>query len=459
MRLTTPTLVIAMLAAFATVSIAVPAAAGPRELVLEGFGGQGADGSTPYNARPTLDRFGNLFGTTYFGGIGLCSSGSLTGCGTVFELHRTPSGWRRNLLYRFEGGDDGAHPQGVVVAHEGVLYGATEAGGKSGCPGVFGASGCGTIYRLANGPLGWVKTTLYRFGGGADGANPTEGLILDKHGTLYGNATCGGLSRCKGLPGGVVFALERGPRRAWSQHVLYTFGTRDDDGFGPIGGLVADAAGDLFGATILGGPDGYGGPGTVFEVRPPQRGGGSWHESILHAFAGSPKDGATPEAGLAIDAAGNLYGTTYWGGDPFCAASDGQGCGVAFQILRRPGGGAAERVLHAFEGVPDGSFPQAPLAFDPHGRLFGTTQFGGDQRCGLGYGCGTVFRLMPGEDGNWRTSVVHAFKVHAHDGAGPASGIAFDADGNLFGTTMYGGRDRTTGFGTVFELLGPLADD
>jgi uncharacterized repeat protein (TIGR03803 family) len=346
----------------------------------------------------------------------------------------------------------------VVVDRDGEIFGATEAGGKQNCPGIFGSKGCGTIYRLARAAKGWRKTTLYSFSGNSDGANPAEGLSLDGRGDLYGNATCGGQSRCKGLPSGVVFALYRGVRDVWTESVLYTFGTHRDDGFGPIGGLVSDAYGNLYGTTLLGGPKGYGGPGTVFALKPPGVPGGRWHEAILHAFTGAPKDGGTPEAGLAIDAAGNLYGTTYWGGDPFCPASDGDGCGVVFEVTPSLGGGrGTERILHTFEGVPDGSFPQAPLAFDALGHLFGTSQFGGDPKCDLGYGCGTVFRLVPRRDG-WHETVVHAFKVHARGGEGPASGITFDPLGNLYGTTMYGGRDKSTGFGTVFELLGPLAD-
>ena len=197
-------------------------------------------------------------------------------------------------------------------------------------------------------------------------------------------------------------------------------------GFAPAGALILDAAGNLYGTTYSGGASGV---GTVFELTPNLD--GSWTESVLHSFNGA--DGADPYSGLIFDAAGNLYGTTVGGG--------GYNAGTVFKLAPNLDGSWTESVLHSLNGT-DGAHPYSGLIFDAAGNLYGTTWVGG------AFGHGTVFELTANGDGSWTESVLHAF--NGTDGAHPYSGLIFDAAGNLYGTTYYGGG--VCGCGTVFKL-------
>jgi uncharacterized repeat protein (TIGR03803 family) len=292
---------------------------------------------------------GNLYGTTGQGGLGH---------GTVFELAADGS---ESVLHAFEGEKDGIFPAaGLIRDKAGNLYGTTGDGGSKGCNGF----GCGTVYRLA--PDG-SETVLHVFKGGSDGAAPLAGLIEDDSGNLYGTTEEGGRG-CNGFGCGTVFWVAPDG----TETVLYAFGGKSD-GSSPQTRLVADAAGNLYGTTGLGGAGCNGnGCGTVFTLAP------DGTETVLHVFTGG-SDGADPSGGLLRDKSGNLFGSTAEGGSTRCR---GYGCGTVFQIA--PDG--TETVLHAFRGK-DGSDPNGDLIEDGSGNLYGTTYEGGSFRRG------TVFRL------------------------------------------------------------------
>jgi uncharacterized repeat protein (TIGR03803 family) len=221
--------------------------------------------------------------------------------------------------------------------------------------------------------------------------------------------------------------------------ILYTF-KGGSDGSLPLAPLVTDAKGNLYGTTAEGGSstscDGYG-CGTVFELIAPSSPSGAWQEKVLYAFTGHA-DGAYPVGGLILDAAGNLYGTTEEGGDlnnPFCVSQAGQGvgCGTVFELSPPINGGPwSETVLHTFEGAPDGELPGAALVFDKSGNLYGTTLLGGQNPTCT---CGSVFELSPGTGGSWIETILSSFEDSSDDG-NPTSSLVFDSLGNLYGTTV-----------------------
>jgi len=223
------------------------------------------------------------------------------------------------VLHSFAGSPDGAFPSGLVEDAAGNLYGATIEGGIAGGP--CGSFGCGTVYKLTK---TGQETVLYRFtNSNGDGENPFTTLVLDKKGNLYGTAPYGGISDCDDLCG-IVFKVSQTGHEA----ILYQF-KGSPDGREPFGPVVFDAAGNLYGATYGGGTGtecGAVGCGTVFKLT---KGG---KETVLHSFSG--KDGGTPFFGVAIDGAGNLYGTTQEGGNPKCQNNWGSGCGVVYKITQ-----------------------------------------------------------------------------------------------------------------------------
>jgi uncharacterized repeat protein (TIGR03803 family) len=333
------------------------------------------------------------------------------------------------ILHSFRNGKDGAQPEGGLIADQkGNLYGTTVYGGTG-----KGYSGFGTVFTVA--PDG-DESALYAFKGGSDGTYPTDTLLLDKNGNLYGTTTGGGTG-CSPSGCGTVFKLAPHGKET----LLYVF-QGQDDGWRPLGGLIADANGNLFGTTALGGS--YNGEcaqtgcGTVFELTP----GGTI--ITLHAFQGG-SDGYGPSGGVIMDSSGNLYGTTYGGGS---GTNCEFGCGLVFKLT--PDGTYA--VLYAFQGGSDGSAPEAGLVTDAAGNLYGTTFWGGDTNS-CSDGCGTVFKLTPAG----QESVLHAFH-YGSDGGSPEAGLLMDKKGNLYGTTFAGGsnsgckKSGFTGCGTVFEV-------
>jgi len=277
---------------------------------------------------------------------------------------------------------------------------------------------------------GYREKVLYSFAGGTDGAFTQAGVITDAEGNFYGTTQEGGSTGCGGYGCGTAFKLTP----AGQETVLHVF-TMGTDGVYPVPGLVADAAGNLYGTTLNGGGNCQ--CGTVFKVTP----GGT--ESLLHDFKGG-KDGAFPLAPLITDASGNLYGTTGSGG--LDCNGTGEGCGTVFKITPK----GKLTVLYAFTGGSDGIYPAAGLLFDKAGNIYGTTANGGSNCDDTGQGCGTVFRLAP--DGT--ETVLYAF-AGASSGANPAAGVIMDGKGALYGTTNNGGVNcdgSGPGCGTVFKL-------
>src|ERR1035441_332430 len=212
------------------------------------------------------------------------------------------------------------------------------------------------------------------------------------------------------------------------EKVLHNFNNNGTDGTNPRAGLIFDAAGNLYGTTENGGTNGV---GTVFELTPTA--GGGWTETVLYSFCSQANctDGYQPWAGLIFDAAGNLYGTTVYGGtaDTTCSY-----CGTVFELTPNGSGGWTETVLHSFGDGTDGFYPSAGLIFDAAGNLYGTTAMGGTYDYPWD---GTVFELTPAAGGGWTEKVLYSFGGGT-DGYWPEAGLIFDAAGNLYGTTYSG---------------------
>jgi uncharacterized repeat protein (TIGR03803 family) len=332
------------------------------ETLLYSFPGSSTNQQGP-QGNLVFDTAGNLFGTTFWGGS--------NNNGTIFELSpATGSAWTEKTLFRFSG-TNGANPGGLYRAHSGVLYGTTLWGENA--------------YQLrppttAGG--NWVEKVLFTFNGTTDGEEPLyegDALIADKAGNLYGTTIFGGIFGC-----GTAFELSppASGTGSWTETVIHDFDCDTND-FGTTGALVMDSAGNLYGAAsggayIL---------GDIFELSPPTIPGQPWTEKILYSFQGG-SDGSAPYAGLVMDKAGNLYGTTYTGGKGPCSFNR-PGCGTVFEVSPQSDGTWTERVLHQFKGS-DGQFPYAGLMIDGSGRLFGVTSEGGGTNA-----FGTAFEILP----------------------------------------------------------------
>jgi uncharacterized repeat protein (TIGR03803 family) len=404
-----------------------------NETVLYSFTG-GDDGGSPW-AGVILDASGNIYGTTAFGGT--------DNAGVVYKLDTTG---HETVLHSFTFGADGGEPlSGVVRDSAGDLFGTTFSGGLG---------GAGVVYKLNT---SGHETKLYSFTGGADGKFPSwAGVIRDSSGNFYGTTANGGTANA-----GVVFKLDT----SGNETVVYSFpGTAD--GGDPYGGVVRDSAGNFYGTTQSGGASGS---GMVYKLDT------SGHETVLYTFTGGA-DGSQPYAGVVLDSAGNLYGTTYMGGTGFSGViykvdTTGQqtvlynfayGTGAdpeAGVILDSAGnlygttayGGTAGygvvykldttntyTVLYNFTGGSDGSYPYAGVLRDSAGNLYGTTNSGGTS------GSGVVYKL----DAANNFSVLYTF-TGGTDGESPQSGVIRDPAGNLYGTTYYGG----TGFsGVIYKV-------
>jgi uncharacterized repeat protein (TIGR03803 family) len=263
---------------------------------------------------------------------------------------------------------------------------------------------------------------LYRFSGGADGASPIGPLVSDAAGNLFGITENGG-----GNNAGTIFELT--PNRGqWSVAVLHDFGP-SDGGEHPYTGLISDQSGNLYGVTAWTDDNCDYYCGVAFELA---RGQGTWTYSVLHSFGGfSAPDGGEPNGQLLLDNRGNLFGTTTFGGS---SCINSPPCGVIFK-LSQAGGVWNETVLYGFRSIPDGAFPYGGLAEDAHGNLFGTTSEGGTGRChgeGTMLGCGTVFEFSHRTSAE---SVLYSF--HRSEQNGPGGSLVFGPDGALYGTAGY----------------------
>jgi uncharacterized repeat protein (TIGR03803 family) len=334
------------------------------------------------------DAAGNLYGTTVYGGN--------SGNGTVFKLGTQG---KQIVLHNFSGNSDGGLPlAGLIRDKFGNFYGTTgPAFTNSGV--VFKMDGSGN------------ETVLHTFNEYKRGAGLTGILVRDHAGNFYGTTEYGGNLRPCLLSGcGLVFKLDAGGKET----VLYRFKGKAD-GKTPVGSLIRDAAGNLYGTTTKGGAAGA---GVVFKVD------ATGKETVLYSFKGK-SDGKTPMAGLIRDAAGNFYGTTEFGG--------ASGAGVVFKL----DAAGTETVLYPFTGGSDGANPIASLIRDPAGNLYGTTLHGGAS------GVGVVFSL----DLTGKQTVLHSF--NKKDGEFPSAPLFRDAHGNLYGTAEGGGKFDG---GVAFEL-------
>jgi uncharacterized repeat protein (TIGR03803 family) len=391
------------LAILAAILLTIPTAQAQTFTVLHTFtgGGDGADSL----AGLTFDRAGNLYGTTHSGGT---SSG-----GTAFKLKKNGSGWLLTPLYEFSyQSSGGANPSGgVIFGPDGSLYGTASTSN----------SGFGTVYKLQPSASAcktsicyWTENVLHGFAAGSDGHQPTGNLIFDQAGNIYGTTQAGGT-----FGYGTVFKLTNSGGD-WTESVLYSFAA-GQDGNQPTDGVVMDSAGNLFGTTPYGGINNcQGGCGTVFELTPS---GSGWSEQIIYRFQGVP-DAQRPYAGLIIDSAGNLYGASYEGGE--------NGGGTVFELS--PAAGSWNyTVLYNLTGSDNGPF--ARLTMDSSGNLYDTT-----------ISPSTIFELSP-SGGGWTYTDLHDFS--GNDGSYPRGSLTLDGEGNLYGTTSVDGAD---GQGTAWEL-------
>jgi uncharacterized repeat protein (TIGR03803 family) len=421
--------------------------------VLYQFPGAESNTSRGYpNAGVIRDPEGNLYGTTPYGGV----------AGMIYKLN---AAGQETTLYSFSGAPGGTRPiAGLTLGPGGSFYGTTQLGG---------AADWGVVYRV---DAAGHETEVYSFTGGADGAFPEASVALDGEGNVYGTTLKGGSA--DGIAGfGVVYRIDP----AGQETVLYTFTGGTDGGFpegviidsagnlygttsgggaaesgvvfelspagtyrvlyrfsggadggSPGAGVIRDSAGNLYGTTMFGGAAGL---GVIFKVSP------QGQETVLYSFPGGP-DGATPFAGVVSDSAGNLYGTTVDGGGTF---GEG-GSGVVYEL----GAAGTYSVLYRFTGGADGSGPFAGVIRDSAGNLYGTTSAAGTTDCG-GSGCGVVYKVSP----SGQETVLYSF-TGGSDGATPYAGLVTDLAGRLYGTTAWGGKGGTgatfSGAGVVYEI-------
>lgn len=380
--------------AIATFLIAARSARAQSETILYSFCSVGTtcpDGEDPESSL-IADAAGNLYGTTQSGGIG-----PGYGQGTVFQLSPDGSGgWTETVLYAFTGGADGGRPIApLFIDGVGNLYGTAQYGG---------AYQYGVVFKLTPTGNSWQETVLYSFAGGSDGEDPWTGLIMDPQGNLYGTSNgcafelspsgaswtlqviyqLGGGTRAALTRDGsgnifgvttfsTVFEASPNGSGSWNTAIIHNFTGAPGDGYYPEGTLVFDKAGNLYGTTTNGGAYNS---GTVYELSPGS--GGVWSEQVLHSFGGGNADGRDPWAGVVLDAAGNIYGTTYSSGQQYTA-------GTVFELLPQAGAGTyKEKVLSTFN-FANGAGPIGGVILDDVGNLYGTATSYGPSNGGVVY--------------------------------------------------------------------------
>jgi hypothetical protein len=451
----------ALAVAAVTIGLAVSSVCVAQETVIHTFkGDSGTDGSFPSSGM-VFDAHGNLFGTTSAGGVGEFADGTVfemspnssggfkfqtihyfsqatgdganpgssvvfdavgnlygttpdggNGCGIVYELSppaASAGAWTETILHKFDSnGNDGCNPSGRLIFDQaGDLFGGTYVGGGGVTSLLFCSNGCGTTYKLHLADAKWIESVLHRFTGeGTDGDNPSGSLAFDAAGNLWGATAFGGAgdsSTCGDPNGGAgqcgtVFELSPNANGSWTESTRYSFKDAST-GWNPFSGVIADQAGNLVGTTENGGSalD-----GTVFQITP--KGNGKVEESLIHEFVGEA-DGAFPQSGLTLGAAGTLYGTAYVGGGTAftCTKDSGGGCGIVFKLTPSSDDSTwTETILYTFLGGSDGAIPlDDTLALDANGDVFGSASSGGDfdfKKTGcpgnLPGGCGIAFEVQ-----------------------------------------------------------------
>ena len=412
---------LAVLALVLLTVLATPATQAQTFQVISSFAGY--QGSTPM-AGLTLDRAGNLIGTTQTGGDFqggyYCMLYQYNGCGTVFKLTRHGSSWLYSTLYEFHSYDGGYPETSVTIAPNGVVYGSTGLGGR--CSSGFG---CGTVFSTVPGPRApmtalsfWSETVLWGFQESNDGGPYPSEVIFDGAGNLYGTTVGGTYSA-----GNIFEMIPYG--QYWNESVLYSF-AGGSDGLYPHG-VVFDAAGNLYGATRQGGSNGcspYQGCGTVFELSPS---GSGWTKTILHVFDQDTEGGGPGH--VILDQAGNIYGATRGAVNP----------GIVWELS--PSNGTwTFTLLYRFTGYNDWG-PEGRLTLDAAGNLYGVSNGHGPANCG------EVFKLSP-SNGSWIYTDLYDFQG-TDDGCYPYGFVTLDGRGNLYGTASEGGANLV---GTVWEI-------
>jgi len=374
---------------FSSLVIAAYPAQAQTEKVLYNFTG-GRDGQSPQSG--LTPHGGNLYGTTYSGGLRY---------GTVFELTPNGGGWTQTVLYAFSGGADGRYPayMSVIFDSAGNLYGTTVEGGTN---------NSGVVFELSPNGKNWTESVLYNFcsqADCADGEYPVSSLIMDAAGNLFGGTDNG------------VFELSPSGG-GWTEQVIYNYGVDSENS----SGLTMDAGGNIFGIIYVHTyRQEY---SKVFELSP--NGGGGWTPTVLHKFGGVDANG-TP----VLDQAGSLYGTT---------GPSKKNNGTIYKLTEK-NGKWMNKPLHVFNGG-DGNYPWGGLVFDSAGNIYGTTLYGGQ------YGFGTVFELVATARKNKYTEKI-LWDFNQANGAVPVNSLLLNDSGNIYGTTMGGGSN---GQGVVFEL-------
>jgi len=381
-----------------------------------------ADGAVPYGG-VVLDPAGNVYGTTTNGGDFGGDWCGTSGCGVVFKID--PRG-HESLLHTFTGPSaDGANPtEGVTRDSAGRLYGLTTT-----FQALYELQPSATVCTAVLCP--WNESILSNIPGGGDyGGFPTGIPVVDAQGNVYATSESGG-------SGASGFVFEVDPQGVFT--VIYNFNSQGgSDGYLPTGSLLLAADGSLYGTTVAGGTSNR---GTVYKID------ANSNESVLHSFTGGA-DGGDPYAGLVADQYGNLYGTTINGGGS-C------NCGVVFKLIPNLNGSWTESPFYSFQGGADGANPYGLLS-DSQGNFYGTTSTGG--ACVYGPYCGTVYKL----DSAGNKTTLWNF-TGGTDGDEPEFGsLVMDQQGNLYGTTIYGGDLSATnpgcsgfygpGCGVVFKL-------
>ncbi|HEY1615769.1 MAG TPA: choice-of-anchor tandem repeat GloVer-containing protein [Rhizomicrobium sp.] len=414
-----------------------------------------ADGGFPFPG-PTTDAKGNVYGVTSFSGStdGVC-------CGTVYELSPQKGGRKYRIIYTFQGGSYGEAPYGgLTLDAAGNLYGTTTQGGRD--------IGTGLVYELSPTKDGkWKKADLHKFvkpyAPTYDGALPSSYLVFDKIGNLYGTTQLGGghnYNDCGETTWGcgTVFELSPEGDGKWKETQLHRFPDGNADGLMPYGGLTFDPSGNLWGTTQT---DTLTGLGTVFELTRDTK--GKWKESALFNFTGN-STGYQTQAGLVADAAGNVYGTTFFGGNGGGTVFEitPQSGGGLLETLIHQFASCNQT------SCPDGLNPFGGLAIDANGNLYGTTTQGGGAGsfCSggqLDVGCGTVFELVPAGNGQWNYSILYASPGSTAGAYLTDDRLSIATNGDIFGTTFAGGDvgesskcpeevPGEAGCGVVFEL-------
>lgn len=358
----------------------------------------GNDGKNPYDA-VIVDSKGNLDGTTF--------NANIFGGGSVFQFNPSTKGM--TILHPFSFNAEYWAEAGLIQDSSGNFYGTTRASSNG---------GGGSVYKLS--PDGKTFTVLHNFSPyNGDGWDPYANLVMDAKGNLYGTTSNGGTN---GL--GTVFEVSPTPSAEYKTSILYSF-TGKDDGWNLQTPLLIDGNGDLYGTADSGGANS---DGTVFELSP--NGSGGYTFTTLHAFDGN--DGNFPLSGLIMNSNGNLCGTSV----------EGPAGGQVFEL--NPSS-KVFTIIHTFQ-YSDGYGPSGNLILDSKGDIYGTNQQGGT------YNQGTVYELSPNGSGGYNVTVLHSF--NGSQGEGPFGGLSVDSNGNLYGTTLFGGSN---GDGTIFELPGVIS--